>query len=401
MKTKIKILALSLILWALASISPVKTFAQGGPVSYQVFYDDLSPYGNWVDYPNYGYVWVPDVAPGFTPYATNGYWVLTDDGWTWVSNYSWGWAPFHYGRWYTDANYGPVWIPGNEWGPGWVTWRQSNNYYGWAPMGPGITFEMAYGNGYNEYYNPWTFVGCDHFGTPEINNYYVTNITNNTTIYNNTTVVNNVRNDQVRHTKYNAGPNVADVEKRGGKTFTPVSIKENNKPGQSVGNNQMLTYRPVVQKNNPNGQKAIPTKVSGMKDVQTIQQRKTGVSSQKQDQLNKQQPVKTQPNNIQNKQQPVKTQPDNSQNKQQPIRTQPNKQQPVRTQPTKQQPTQQQNNPQPTQQQTKPQPTQQKPMQQQNKPQPTQQQTKQEPTQQQNKQQPTQSQPQHDNKPKK
>jgi hypothetical protein len=82
MKTKIKILALTIILWAMASISPQKTFAQGGSVSFQVFYDDLSPYGSWVDYPNYGYVWVPDVAPGFTPYATNGYWVLTDDGWT-------------------------------------------------------------------------------------------------------------------------------------------------------------------------------------------------------------------------------------------------------------------------------------------------------------------------------
>ena len=124
----------------------------------QVFYDDLSPYGTWVDNPNYGYVWLPDVDAGFTPYATNGYWVFTDEGWTWVSNYPWGWAPFHYGRWYTDAIYGPIWIPDNEWGPGWVSWRRSEDYYGWAPMGPGVSISMAYGNGYNPPHNQWTIM---------------------------------------------------------------------------------------------------------------------------------------------------------------------------------------------------------------------------------------------------
>ncbi|HET6724229.1 MAG TPA: hypothetical protein VFH07_15825, partial [Chitinophagaceae bacterium] len=29
-------------------------------VSFQTFYDDLSPYGQWIDYPQYGYVWSPD-----------------------------------------------------------------------------------------------------------------------------------------------------------------------------------------------------------------------------------------------------------------------------------------------------------------------------------------------------
>src|SRR5665213_1919979 len=65
----------------------------------QVFYDELSPYGQWIDYPDYGYVWQPNVDQDFRPYDTNGYWVYSDYGWTWVSNYSWGWAPFHYGNW--------------------------------------------------------------------------------------------------------------------------------------------------------------------------------------------------------------------------------------------------------------------------------------------------------------
>jgi hypothetical protein len=40
-------------------------------VSYQSFYDQLSPYGNWVNYPGYGYVWSPNAGPDFQPYATN------------------------------------------------------------------------------------------------------------------------------------------------------------------------------------------------------------------------------------------------------------------------------------------------------------------------------------------
>jgi hypothetical protein len=41
-------------------------------VSYQSFYDALSPYGQWIDNPQYGYVWMPNVGPDFKPYATNG-----------------------------------------------------------------------------------------------------------------------------------------------------------------------------------------------------------------------------------------------------------------------------------------------------------------------------------------
>ena len=77
---------------------------QQDDITYQQFYDDLSPYGNWVNYGSYGYAWVPGVS-NFRPYYTNGYWVYSDYGWTWASNYNWGWAPFHYGRWVNDMSY--------------------------------------------------------------------------------------------------------------------------------------------------------------------------------------------------------------------------------------------------------------------------------------------------------
>ena len=102
--------------------------------SYQSFYDALSPYGQWIDNPQYGYVWMPNVGPDFKPYSSNGNWVYTDGGWTWASNYPWGWATFHYGRWFFEEGYGWMWIPGNEWAPAWVSWRQSPQYYGWAPL---------------------------------------------------------------------------------------------------------------------------------------------------------------------------------------------------------------------------------------------------------------------------
>jgi hypothetical protein len=123
MGTRIKILSILIMLFIGASLAPKQASAQGGYVSMQVFYDELSPYGTWVFSNDYGYVWIPDAGPGFSPYASDGYWVFTNQGWTWVSNYSWGWAPFHYGRWYYDPYYGHMWIPGDEWGPGWVTWR--------------------------------------------------------------------------------------------------------------------------------------------------------------------------------------------------------------------------------------------------------------------------------------
>src|SRR5262245_34619842 len=77
-------------------------------VSIDVFYDTLSPHGDWVEVPNVGTVWRPnpeEVGDDFRPYATGGTWVNTDYGWSFESDWDWGWAPFHYGRWYLDEEY--------------------------------------------------------------------------------------------------------------------------------------------------------------------------------------------------------------------------------------------------------------------------------------------------------
>src|SRR5665647_2690761 len=358
MKSNIKIIALLLMFSIGTSITPQKVSAQVS-VSFQIFYDNLSPYGYWVDNPDYGYVWVPNVSSGFTPYSTNGYWIFTEDGWTWVSNYAWGWAPFHYGRWFYDSYYGWLWVPGNEWSPGWVIWRRSEGYYGWAPLGPGISIDFAYSPGYNVPYNHWRFVRDRDFGRRDINNYYI-NSSNNTSILNKSTVINNFREDKTRNVRYNAGPDRTEVERRAGKTFTPLPVKESSRPGENLRKDQLQIYKPQVQKNNANERKPAPSKVVNLKDVRPATERKANTQQPTIQQPNKQQPTREQPTRQQpninqpNKQQQPKVQP----TRQQPNINQPNKQQPPKEQPIRQLPNINQPN---KQQQPKVPPTRQQP----------------------------------------
>jgi hypothetical protein len=209
-------------------------------VTFQVFYDQLSPYGNWVDYPGYGYAWIPSVGGGFTPYGTNGHWVYTNMGWTWASNYNWGWAPFHYGRWIYDSFYGWVWVPDYTWAPSWVVWGYYDGYYGWAPLAPGI----YYSAGYRPPARCWTFVPQQHITQVNVYNYHVQN---NTTIYNNVTIVNN--SATYNNQQYFSGPRVTDVEKNTGKRITPHTVTASSKPGATlVRDNQIATYRPTIER---------------------------------------------------------------------------------------------------------------------------------------------------------
>ncbi|WP_298731802.1 DUF6600 domain-containing protein [uncultured Chitinophaga sp.] len=207
-------------------------------VSFSAFYDALSPYGQWVTYGNYGQVWVPDAGRDFRPYYTNGHWVYTDYGWTWMSDYSWGWAPFHYGRWTYDNYYGWVWVPGEEWGPAWVSWRNSSDYYGWAPLTPGVSV----GVNFNIPTSYWSFVPCRYITSPNIHNYYVDR-SRNVTIINNTTVINNVRTVN-RNTRYYYGPEARDVSRVTRSEVRPVRVVNSDRPGSSLSNNQLRIFRP-------------------------------------------------------------------------------------------------------------------------------------------------------------
>jgi hypothetical protein len=226
------------------SYDPAPEPAPVPTVSYQTFYDDLSPYGDWINYPGYGYVWMPDAGPDFRPYSTNGNWVYTDAGWTWSSDYSWGWAPFHYGRWFYEGGYGWMWVPGNEWAPAWVSWRGGGDYYGWAPLGPDVSIDVALGS-YNPPMNYWNFVPRQYMGNPGWHNYYV-NESRNVTIINSTTIINNYSGSNRARYAYAPGPDPNEVRRVSGAEIRPVQIREANAPGGRVSGNQFNIYRPRV-----------------------------------------------------------------------------------------------------------------------------------------------------------
>jgi hypothetical protein len=213
-------------------------------LSYQSFYDQLSPYGSWINYPGYGYVWMPNAGPDFRPYSTNGNWIYTDAGWTWASNYSWGWAPFHYGRWFYEGGYGWMWMPGNEWAPAWVSWRGSGDYYGWAPMEPRVSVEVALNN-YNPPSNYWNFVPRQYVGNPGWHAYNV-DVTRNVTIINNTTVINNYSGTNRSRYAFAPGPDPNEVRRVSGNNFAQVQLREANTPGERVSGSQYAIYQPHV-----------------------------------------------------------------------------------------------------------------------------------------------------------
>ena len=140
------------------------------------FYEDLAPYGDWVDHPDNGYVFIPTgVSPDWRPY-TVGQWIWTEDyGWYWESEEPFGWATFHYGRWGYDDDYGWYWVPGDEWAPAWVNWRDSedDSVTGWAPIAPPARgYAVGYaGNPEPPVQESWVFVPTARMVAPRVYQY--------------------------------------------------------------------------------------------------------------------------------------------------------------------------------------------------------------------------------------
>ena len=135
-------------------------------------------------------------------------------------------------------------------------------------MAPGVSFDIAFGRNYHVPYNYWRFVRERDFGRRNIYNYYIDNSTN-TTIINNYTVINNFREDRSGHTRYNAGPDRREVERFTGRTFSPVAIKESSKPAQDITNNQLVLYKPRVEKTEPTAHKPAPANVVKLENLKS------------------------------------------------------------------------------------------------------------------------------------
>lgn len=253
MKRILTIAALTLVIVSGSSLQnkiSAQDYNNRGDVSYQTFYDELSPYGRWIDYPGYGYVWVPDAGPDFRPYNTNGHWVWTDDyEWMWVSDYDWGWGPFHYGRWEEDPSYGWFWVPGYEWSPAWVAWRDGGDYYGWAPLRPGITISINFNiGGYSPPYDYWSFAPRRYITSPRIYDYCLDRRQNVTIINFTTIIVNNNRYNS--NYGFRSGPSRYEAERYCGR-INPVRFRDSYSPGRSqFRSNEVSFYRPNVRQDN-------------------------------------------------------------------------------------------------------------------------------------------------------
>lgn len=151
-----------------AGVDTYDSEAPGAPVeSVDVFYDQLAPYGTWVDEPDVGRVYIPD-TPDYVPYRT-GHWQYTNLGFVWVSTEPHAWATTHYGRWAYSNQYGRwYWLPDTTWGPAWVDWRQTGTHYGWAPLAPDVVVRA----GWQPPVESWHYCGAEHILDPNVVRFY-------------------------------------------------------------------------------------------------------------------------------------------------------------------------------------------------------------------------------------
>lgn len=236
-KLPVMMLGLMLLLAGFAQ----KAKAQEDYISLETFYEELAPYGTWMQDPQYGYVWRPDVNQNeFSPYYTDGHWVMTEYGNTWISDYDWGWAPFHYGRWVMNRFNEWIWLPDTVWGPAWVSWRSGGGYYGWAPMGPGFNVDINIGGGgWSTPDDWWIFIPQRNIYDTRYQRYGYRNVT----IINRTTIINNTYGRN-RNTYY-TGPRADDIRRVTRRDVRVYNVSRTDRPGRSrITNNNVNFYNP-------------------------------------------------------------------------------------------------------------------------------------------------------------
>jgi hypothetical protein len=268
-------------------------------IDIDTFHEALGPYGQWVDTPQYGEVWYPTtMRPGWRPYYDDGHWVYSDDdGWTWVSDLPWGWAPFHYGRWAEDPQYGWIWVPGRVWGPAWVTFRQSDEAIGWAPLPPDTGWDPAYGYqgdsniGVSIGADLWNFVRPEGFLEPGFGQYAYDRrdyprFINQTRNITNITVVNN--------RIVNRSIDVRDVERMTHRQVEHVTISASDRPDRAkVSGKSVVIYKPAVVERGESQTQATTSMIKEDPGQDNKKRPVTGAAVQQKVQPNKQEPAAT------------------------------------------------------------------------------------------------------------
>ncbi|MGA2864368.1 MAG: DUF6600 domain-containing protein [Verrucomicrobiota bacterium] len=242
--------------------APAPVYVGNPPPVVSYFYNDLAPYGTWVQLADAGWCWQPRAVllnRAWRPYCDAGRWVWTDAGWYWQSDYSWGWAPFHYGRWRLHERCGWVWAPGAAWAPAWVVWRTAEDRCGWAPLPPQADFDVRLGLCFNGIKAALDFdfgLRPEHFTFVALKDFHERDLglrrllpAEVTQLYNHTTVINN---RLVNNTIVNRGVAVERVAAATHKPIQKVAIHDlpagSERPSRMQGSEKgaLVVYRPKL-----------------------------------------------------------------------------------------------------------------------------------------------------------
>ena len=175
---------------------------------------------------NYGYCFRPKVSGDWRPYG-DGHWVWTDQGWYWNSNERFGWATYHYGRWVNIGGTGWCWVPGSQWAPAWVSWRESNEHVGWAPLPPEADFSarQSISTWSDSYYDvgpaAYAFINYSHWREPSYTRFIERPERNVQIIRETRNVTNIVTNNNVIN---NFGPPVQNVATRSNQNIQQLNL---------------------------------------------------------------------------------------------------------------------------------------------------------------------------------
>jgi hypothetical protein len=229
MKTPRLLVLLLAAIFTMLTPRPAQAQAE---VSFDFFYDSLAPYGEWIEIADYGTAWRPlDVDEDWAPY-TDGYWAFTDAGWTWVSYEDFGGIVYHYGRWVRVEEEGWCWVPDYEWAPAWVSWRQNDDYVGWAPLPPEARWSPSIGisiwvdRQYDIGPGYYSFCRVRDFGAPVLRPVIV-NHRENVTIIRRTVNITNITYNTTYvggPVIYNGGPTYATINQRSSRRIPALKL---------------------------------------------------------------------------------------------------------------------------------------------------------------------------------
>lgn len=250
-------------------------------VSFQSFYDVLSPMGEWIQITKDDidddlsdgegqsitalaedgtlFIWKPETEKDWKPYS-NGRWEYTDHGWLWVSSDKWGNSTYNYGRWWNSPKYGWVWLPGYTWAPAWVRFKVSNddNYISWVALTPKAKWKSEKGIT-NENYNyknkdaDWIVVDNQTF-TGDIKTSNLQPEVKVPSILNDSRAITNIsiEDDKI----ITGGPDVNRIEEKTGKKIKRKRLRFGSDKGNTIiGNDDVTVGKEQFRKYDGKGNK--------------------------------------------------------------------------------------------------------------------------------------------------